>query len=281
MLDFTGKVVFIAGAGCVGEGFGNGRATAVLLARQGAKVFGTDYNPGSLIGTSNVMLEEGHSNWTPWIADMTSGVEVKKAVEQCLTVYGRIDVLVNNVGGSLPGTPVSLTEDEWQGQMDHNLKTAYLGCKYVLPVMEHQFEIEGVGGAIVNVSSTASKNFQVGGRVHVAYAASKAGLEGFSRATAIAYAHKEIRVNTVVVGMMNTPLIAHRLVKQLGSASVEELNIQRSALVPLRRMGESWDIANAVAFLASEEARFITATEIIVDGGVTATRLSPAPANAH
>ena len=104
--------------------------------------------------------------------------------------YGRIDILVNNVGGSVPGTPVSLSVDEWDGQMDRNLKTAFLGCKHVLPVMERQFEAEGKGGAIVNVSSIASMSFQVGGRVHVAYAASKAGLEAFSRATAIAYVRR-------------------------------------------------------------------------------------------
>jgi NAD(P)-dependent dehydrogenase (short-subunit alcohol dehydrogenase family) len=274
MLDLNGKVAFIAGAGSVAEGWGNGRAAAVLLARQGAKVFGTDYNADALAGTSAVMEQEGHRHWTPWRADMTAGKEVQQAVEECVRRYGRIDILVNNVGGSAPGTPVSLSVEEWDGQMDRNLKTAFLGCKHVLPVMERQFESEGKGGAIVNVSSIASMSFQVGGRVHVAYAASKAGLEAFSRATAIAYVKKGIRVNTVVVGMIDTPLVSHRLTKQLG-ASAEELAAKRSALIPMGRMGSAWDIAHAVLFLVSDEAGYITATQIVVDGGVTAARPGP------
>src|SRR5690606_17854204 len=118
-------------------------------------------------------------------------------------------------------------------------------------------------------------SFQVGGRVHVAYAASKAGLEAFSRATAIAYVKKGIRVNTVVVGMIDTPLVAHRLTKQLGVSSPAALAAKRNALVPMGRMGSAWDIAHAVLFLASDEASYITATQLVVDGGVTASRLSP------
>jgi NAD(P)-dependent dehydrogenase (short-subunit alcohol dehydrogenase family) len=271
MLDLHGKVAFVAGAGSVAEGWGNGRATAVLLARQGAKVFGTDFNPDALAGTSDIMAKEGHEHWTAQQADMTRSDDVQRAVEACVRRYGRIDILVNNVGGSAPGTPVSLSVDDWDAQLDRNLKTAFLGCKHVLPVMERQFEAEGKGGAIVNVSSIASMSFQLGGRVHVGYAASKAGLEAFSRATAIAYVKKGIRVNTVVVGMMNTPLVAHRLTKQLG-ADAEQLVAKRNALIPMGRMGEAWDIAHAILFLASDEAGYITATQLVVDGGVTAAR---------
>jgi hypothetical protein len=272
MLDLTGKVAFIAGAGSVAEGWGNGRATAVLMASRGAKVFGTDYNAEALAGTTAIMEQEGHKDWVGRQTDMTSSEEVKEAVDECLRRFGRIDILVNNVGGSTPGDPVSLSVEAWDGQMDRNLKTAFLGCKHVLPVMERQFESEGKGGAIVNVSSIGSMTFQVGGRVQVGYAASKAGLEGFSRATAIAYVRKGIRVNTVVVGMMHTPLVEHRLTKQLGMADAAELAAQRNALIPMGRMGDAWDVANAVLFLASDEAGYITATQLVVDGGVTAAR---------
>jgi NAD(P)-dependent dehydrogenase (short-subunit alcohol dehydrogenase family) len=275
MLSLNGKVAFVAGAGSVAEGWGNGRATAVLFARQGAKVFGTDYNAEALAGTTAVMEKEGHKDWTPWRADMTRSEEVLQAVQECLRRYGRIDILVNNVGGSAPGDPVSLSVDDWDAQFDRNLKTAFLGCKHVLPVMERQFESEGKGGAIVNVSSIASMSFQVGGRVHVAYAASKAGLQTFGRATAMAYVKKGIRVNSVVVGMIDTPLVAHRLTKQLGVASVEDLAAKRNALIPMGRMGSAFDVAHAVLFLASDEAGYITATQLVVDGGVTASRLSP------
>jgi NAD(P)-dependent dehydrogenase (short-subunit alcohol dehydrogenase family) len=270
MLDLSGKVAFVAGAGSNGEGWGNGRATAVLLARQGAKVFGTDISTTALDGTTAVMVKEG-LQWAGRACNMTVSAEVKSAVDDCLARFGRIDILVNNIGGSVPGDPVSLSVEDWDGQMDLNLKTAFLGCKHVLPVMERQFEADGKGGAIVNISSIAHMSHQLGGRLNVAYATAKAGLGAFSRATAIAYVKKGIRVNTVVVGMMNTPLIGNRLVKQLGTDAAT-LIAKRNALVPMGRMGDAWDIANAVVFLASDEAGFITATQLVVDGGSTAAR---------
>ena len=273
MLDLSGKVAFVAGAGSVAEGWGNGRATAVLMARQGAKVFGTDYSEEAIAGTTAVMTVERLGGWTAYRADMTSSDEVRGAVEACLAHYGRIDILVNNVGGSFPGDPVSMSEEDWDRQMDCNLKPAFLGCKHVLPVMVKQFEGEGKGGSIVNVSSIASMSFQVGGRVHVAYAASKAGVQAFSRATAIAYVTKGVRVNSVVVGMIDTPLVASRLTRELDK-SVEQLAAQRTQLVPMGRMGSAWDVANAIVFLASDEASYITATQLVVDGGVTASRHS-------
>lgn len=274
MLNLQGKVAFVSGAGSVAEGWGNGRATAVLLARQGAKVFGTDFSEEALAGTSKAMSQEGLKDWAGRIADMTSSAQVEAAVGDCLEKFGRIDILVNNIGGSSPGDPVTLKEEDWDKQIDRNMKTTFLACKHVLPVMERQFEAEGSGGAIVNVSSIASMSFQVGGRVHVAYAASKAGVEALSRATAMAYVKKGVRVNSVVVGMVDTPLVSHRLTTQLGK-NADEIVAQRNALVPMGRMGSAWDVANAVLFLASDEAGYITATQLVVDGGVTASRLSP------
>lgn len=273
MLNLDGRVAFVAGAGSAAQGWGNGRATAVLLARQGAIVFGTDFSEEALAGTAQIMAEEGLENWTGRIADMTSSAQVEAAVDNCLEKYGRIDILVNNVGGSFPGDPVSLSEDDWDKQIDRNLKTTFLGLKHVLPVMQRQFETEGRGGAVVNISAIASKSFQVGGRVHVAYAASKAGVETLGRSTAMAYVRKGVRINSVIVGMMDTPLVSSRLTAQLG-VSAEELAARRATLVPMGRMGTAWDVAHAVLFLVSDEAGYITATEIVVDGGVTASRMS-------
>ncbi|MDR6861539.1 SDR family oxidoreductase [Variovorax guangxiensis] len=271
MLDISRKVAFVAGAGSVGEGWGNGRATAVLLARQGARVFGTDISADALAGTTAAMDKEGHRHWVGRTCNMTSSEQVESAVHECLERFGRIDILVNNIGGSAPGDPVSMPEEVWDAQMDLNLKTAFLGCKHVLPVMERQFESHGTGGTIVNVSSIAHMSHQMGGRVTVAYAAAKAGLGAFSRATAIAYVKKGIRVNTVVVGTMHTPLVENRLAKQLG-ADVDALVAKRNASIPMGRMGDAWDVAHAVLFLASDEARYITATQLVVDGGATAAR---------
>lgn len=274
MLNLEGKVAFVAGAGSVAPGWGNGRATAVLLARQGAAVFGTDFNPAALDATGDIMREEGHENWAGQQADMTSSDDVKNAVDACVSRFGRIDILVNNIGGSSPGNPVTLSEEDWDKQLDRNLKTAFLGCKHVLPVMEKQFETEGRGGAIINISSIASMSFQVGGRVHVGYAAAKGGLEAFTRATAMAYVDKGIRLNSIAVGMMDTPLVTSRLAAQL-DVDAAQLEAQRARLVPMGRMGTAWDVAHAVLFLASDEAGYITATKIVVDGGITASRLSP------
>ncbi len=272
MLDLTGKVAFVTGAGSVGEGWGNGKATAVLMARQGASVYGVDINAAALAATGAIMEQEGHENWAARACNMTVSADVKAAVDDCLARFGRIDILVNNVGGSAPGDPVSMAEEVWAAQIDLNLTTAFLGCKHVLPVMERQFAAEGKGGAIVNVSSIGYMSFQVGGRVSAAYAASKAGVVAFSRSTAIAYVKKGIRVNTVIPGVMHTPLVEHRLVSQLGAADAEALVAKRHASVPMGRMGDAWDVAHAALFLASDEARYITATQLVVDGGMTAAR---------
>lgn len=275
MLRLDGKVAFVTGAGSVGEGWGNGKATAVLMARQGARVFGVDIDTGALAGTAERMASEGlDAGWASRQCDMSDASAVRAAVEACVERFGRIDILVNNVGGSAPGSPVSMSEEVWRRQIDLNLTTAFLACKHVIPVMEQQFEADGTGGAIVNLSSIGGKSFQVGGRVSVAYAASKAGLEAFSRSTAIAYVARGIRVNTVTPGVMHTPLVENRLVGQLGAGDAAALIAARHASVPMGRMGDAWDVAHAVLFLASNEARYITATEIVVDGGMTAARPS-------
>ncbi len=272
MLDLSGKVAFVSGAGSVGEGqgdrsFGNGKATAVLMARQGAHVFGTDINPAALAETAAIMAREGLS-FAGRVTNMTDSADVAAAVQDCVARFGgRIDILVNNVGGSAPGGPVDMTEEAWDAQMQLNLKTCFLGCKHVLPVMLAQQK-----GAVVNLASVGCMSFTVGGRVNAAYAASKAGVIAFSRATAIAHVKDGIRVNTVVPGTMHTPLVEHRLVKQMGLNDAEALIARRNASVPMGFMGNAWDIANAVVFLASDEARYITATQLVVDGGLTAAR---------
>jgi NAD(P)-dependent dehydrogenase (short-subunit alcohol dehydrogenase family) len=271
--DLTGKVALITGAGSVGQGWGNGKATAVLMARQGASVCGIDRNADALAATARIMHDEGMADrWLGQTCDMTGSDGVARAVEECLARFGRIDILVNNIGGSAPGDPVSMSLETWHSQLDLNLTTAFLGCKHALPVMLRQFEMSGKGGAIVNVGSVGSMTFQMGGRVSAAYAAAKAGLISFSRSTAIAYARHGIRVNTVVPGVMHTPLVENRIVKQLGATDVEKLIAARNESVPMGRMGDAWDVAHAALFLASDEARYITATQIVVDGGLTAAR---------
>ncbi|HYZ25025.1 MAG TPA: SDR family NAD(P)-dependent oxidoreductase [Rhodopila sp.] len=270
MLDLTGKVAIVAGAGSVGPAgskvWGNGKATAVLLARQGAAVFLLDINEEAVKETEAIIKSEGgtcHAHR----CDMMNAADVQEMVQACLARFKRIDILVNNVGGSAPGDPVAMSEEVWDRQIDFNLKTAFLGCKYVLPVMAEQGR-----GAIVNIASVAAmRNDFSSGRSHVAYSASKAGVIQLSRSVAGTYAKRGIRVNTVVPGLMHTPLVEDRLARTVGGNDAQKLIEARNAAVPMGHMGDAWDVAHAVLFLVSDEARFITATEIIVDGGSTAT----------
>jgi NAD(P)-dependent dehydrogenase (short-subunit alcohol dehydrogenase family) len=262
MLDLTGKVAIVTGAGSVGPGWGNGRATAALLARQGASVFLIDIVDAAVEETRKTIEAEGNV-CAAHRCDMLKAAEVEKMVQACVDRFKRVDILVNNVGGSEPGNPVTMPEEAWDRQIDFNLKTVFLGCKYVLPLMEAQGK-----GVIVNISSVAGlRNSK--DRTHVGYSSSKAAVIQFTRSTAGAYAKKGIRCNTVVPGLMHTPLVEHRLTKQLSAADAGSLVARRNAQVPMGRMGTGWDVAHAVLFLASEEAGFITGTEIIVDGGYT------------
>ena len=256
------KVAIITGAGCVGPGWGNGRAAAVLFAREGAKVFAVDKNATTMTET----LERIHAFGGTVRAhecDVTVNAQVAAMVDLCVAAFGRIDVLVNTVGGSAAGGPVELAEDAWDAQVDYNLKSVFLTCKHTLPVMERQG-----GGAIVNTASTSGIRWT--GSAQVGYAATKAGVIQFSRVVAVQYADKGIRVNTVVPGQMHTPMVEARLAKQRAGGDVEALLKQRVARIPLGFMGDGRDTASAALFLASDEARFITGTEIVVDGGMTA-----------
>lgn len=257
-----GKVAIITGAGCVGPGWGNGRATAVRLAQDGARIFGCDRDLEHVAETVERVREVG-GEIVVQPCDVTDSAAVAAMVQACMDHYGRIDVLVNNVGGSARGGPVELSEEAWDLQVDTNLKSVFLTCKHVLPVMEAQGS-----GAIVNLASTSGIRWT--GAAQVAYAASKAGVIQFSRVVAVQYAAKGIRVNTVVPGQMHTPLVESRLAAQRAGGDVEALLRQRQARIPMGWMGDGRDTANAVAFLASDEARFITGTEIVVDGGMSA-----------
>ena len=266
MLSMAGKVAIVSGAGSVGPGWGNGKATATLLARQGASVFLLDINDAAVAETKSIIEGEGGTCATHR-CDMMVAADVAEMVQACIDRFKRIDILVNNVGGSAPGDPVSMSEEVWDRQIDFNLKTAFLGCKYVIPTM-----LEKGKGAIVNIASVAGLRNDFGsGRSHVGYSASKAGVIQLSRSVAGTYAKKGIRVNTVIPGLMHTPLVETRLAKTVAGNDVTKLIAARNAAVPMGKMGDAWDVAHAVLFLASDEAKFITGTEIIVDGGSSAT----------
>ena len=256
-----GKVAIVTGAGCVGPGWGNGRAIAYRFAQEGAKVLAVDKSQQAMADTVQRIREAGGEVHTQ-VCDVTDGAQVQRLVAECLQRHGRIDVLVNNVGAPVPGGPVRLSEEDWDSQIDLNLKTVFLMCKHVMPAMEAQG-----GGAIVNIASTSGIRWI--GAAQVGYACAKAGVIQFARVAAVEYAPRRIRVNTVVPGQLHTPLVEAKLAEAQSGGDVQTLLERRQKRIPLPFMGDGMDTANAALFLASDEARFITGTELVVDGGMS------------
>ena len=257
-----GKVAIVTGAGCVGPGWGNGRAIAVRFAQEGARVFAVDKNPASM-GETLALIHAAGGQVTPYACDVTDSTAIAALVAACMAQYGGIDILVNNVGAVAPGGPVRLSEESWDAQIDLNLKTVFLMCKHVMPVMEAKG-----AGAIVNIASTSGIRWT--GAAQVGYAAAKAGVIQFGRVVAVEYAGKGIRVNTVLPGQLHTPLVDAYLAGNQSGGDVQALLKRRQARIPLPFMGDGRDTANAALFLASDEARFVTGTELVVDGGMSA-----------
>ena len=256
------KVAIITGAGCVGPGWGNGRSMAYRFMEEGASILAVDKDEGALAETVERCASFG-KNIKTHICDATNGDAVASMIEACVETFNRIDILVNNVGGSRRGGPVELSEEDWDSQIDNNLKTVFLGCKFAIPHME-----KTGGGSIVNIASTSGIRWS--GSAQVAYAATKAGVIQMSRVIAVEYAPKKIRVNSILPGQLHTPMVEARLADQRTGGDVGKLLEQRQSRIPLGFMGDGRDTANAAVFLASDEARFVTGTELIVDGGMTA-----------
>ena len=257
----AGKVAFITGAGSVGPGWGNGRAIAVRFAQEGAHIFALDRDLERMDETVRLVKEAG-GQIEAVTCDVTQSAAIEACVAACVQRFGALDILVNNVGGSAAGGPVEMSEETWRTQIDHNLTSVFLTCKHALPQMLAQGS-----GAIVNIASTSGTRWT--GAAQVAYASTKAGVIQFSRVTAVQYAKSGIRVNTVVPGQLYTPMVDVRLAKQRAGGDVQALLAQRQARIPLPFMGDGRDTANAALFLASDEARFVTGTELVVDGGMS------------
>ncbi|OZI34319.1 3-oxoacyl-ACP reductase [Bordetella genomosp. 10] len=255
------KVVLVTGAGSSGPGWGNGKAAAALYAREGASVFAVDYRLEAAQETQKVIEGEG-GRCTAFRADVSNGDDVQRMVEACVQAYGRVDVLHNNVGIVETGGPVETSEESWNRVIAVNQTSVFLTCKHVIPHMLARKQ-----GAIVNIASIAALRWI--GFPYLAYSAAKAAMVAMTSNTAVQYAADGIRANCVLPGLMNTPLIREPLSKSYGG-DVDSMIEQRDRISPTGKMGDAWDTAYAALFLASDEARYITGTTLVVDGGLTA-----------
>ena len=253
------KVALVLGAGSVGPGWGNGKAAAVLYAREGARVVAVDVNRAAAEETKAIIDDEGRA-CAVLEADVSRADQMQALVAQTVESHGRIDILHNNVGILRLGGAVDLSEDDWDLQFDVNVKSMFLALKYVLPHME----VQG-SGSIVNISSTAAKRWY--GVSYIAYSASKAAIGGMMRTVTADYADKGIRCNTVIAGLIDTPLIRASLTQAYAGGDVDEMIRIRDRQSPTGKMGTAWDVAYACLFLASDEARYVNGAELVVDGG--------------
>jgi len=257
------KVALVFGAGSVGPGWGNGKATAVTFARAGARVFCVDRNADAARETVKIIADEG-GQAEAFTADVSRAAEVEAMVAACLGTHGRIDVLDNNVGIAEMGSVVELSEADWDRVFAVNLKSAFLTMKHVIPVMVRQG-----GGSVINISSIASIRHL--GLSYVSYGASKAAMNQMTRTTAVEFARHHVRVNCILPGLMKTPMVEHSagLASSYAGGDIEAMWRARDAQVPMGHMGEAWDVANAALFLASDESKYVTGIELVVDGGIT------------
>jgi NAD(P)-dependent dehydrogenase (short-subunit alcohol dehydrogenase family) len=255
------KIAIVVGAGqSEGEGMGNGRATCIRFAQEGAKVLAVDNRMASAAETAELVVKDG-GQCVPWEADVTKQATLAAMVDEARRIWGRIDVLHYNVGVSLSGGdgPISeITEEAFDHVSAINLRGAVMACKHVLPVMRAQ-----KSGVIIMISSLAAWEDYP----NVAYKATKAGMIAFTQQMAIQNAEFGIRANVILPGLMDTPMAVDTRARRTGRPRAE-IAKARDAKVPLRgRMGTAWDVANAALFLASDEANFITGAALPVDGG--------------
>ena len=268
MYDLTGKIALVTGIGGPVDALGNGKAIAMLLARQGAIIEGTDIDEAAGAITVTAINNDG-GKASCGCVDATDQSAVENWVKACAAKYGRIDILVNNVGQSEPGGPETMKVATWQAQIALNLHAAFYTMQAVLPHM-----VAAKAGSIINISSIAGQRYI--GKPQVGYAAAKAGLMQLTKTTAVIHAKDNVRVNCVVPGLMHTPMLS-RMAEKYAGGDLDGFIAKRNAMVPLRRMGNAHDVANAVLFLAADESSYITATDIVVDGGITAATQGDLP----
>lgn len=256
------KIAIVVGAGQQpGSSMGNGRATAIRFAQEGATCLLVDRDPDLATETLS-MLEDQHGA-SILVADVTDEESCRRVVQTAVERYGRVDVLHNNIGTSTGDRPTSdLPVEDWDRIMTLNLKSMFMMCKHVLPVMR-----ERRSGAIVNISSTSSLSM----RPTLAYKTSKGAINTMTQHIAGENAAFGVRANVIVPGLIDTPMAIERRARESGRPR-DEIRAERDALAPMGRMGAAWDVANAAVYLASDEAAYVTGVLLPVDGGLLLKR---------
>lgn len=263
-MRLAGKVAIVVGAGQqAGETIGNGRATAIRFAQEGAKVLCVDIDEESAEETVAMIAEVGGTG-SAFQADVTREAQCKALVEACVDRYGQLDILHNNVGRSRGDRPTpDMDADVWDELMVMNLKAMFMTCKHALPVMRAR-----QSGSIINVSSTSA----FAARPSITYKTSKGAVNTMTQHIAVENASYGIRANVVLPGLMDTPMAINRRAQERG-VDAGVIRKEREAQVPLQnRMGTGWDVANAALFLASDEAAYVTGVILPVDGGLLCKR---------
>lgn len=259
MQGLKDRVALVLGAGSTGDGIGNGRASCIRLAREGARVVAVDLRLAAAQRTCAMAADEA-GICVPLAADVSDGAQVARAVRETVERFGRVDVLVNNVGVVPLGGPIELDEADWDRAFAVNVKSAFLACKHALPHMLRQGR-----GAIVNVSSVAS--IRSPATAYCAYTASKAALNGLSHSIASQHAAQGVRSNVLLLGLIDTPHVREQLATT-HPEGVDALMAVRHQQSPTGAMGSVWDVAAAVAFLASDDSAYINGAELAVDAGL-------------
>ena len=255
------RVGILFGAGSVGPGWGNGKASAVAYGREGARAACVDARLAAAEETAGLIVEAG-GRALALAADVTDSDAVQAAVEACVGEWGVIDVLHNNVGIAQLGGPVELPLDAWRRMLDVNVTGMFLGCKHAIPVL-----LAGGGGVITNISSVAAVRYT--GYAAVGYGASKSAITGLTLQVAMQYARQGIRCNAIQPGLMDTPMIREPLKDAYGEGGIERMIEARNALTPTGQMGTGWDVAHLAVFLATDEAHYLNGAFLTVDGGLS------------
>jgi NAD(P)-dependent dehydrogenase (short-subunit alcohol dehydrogenase family) len=263
MERLKGKSALVTGAGTAGGGWGNGKACAAQLAREGAKVVCFDLDAELAEEAAASIRAEG-GDAVAVAGNAAISADVKCAVDTAVRAFAGLDIVVNNVGIVVPGGVVELSEDDWDRAFNVNLKSCFLSMKHAIPEM-----LKRGGGSVVNISSISSIRYL--GKTYVSYYTTKAAMNHMTRVTAAEYAGRQIRVNAVLPGLMDTPMARISALKNHGvePGDLDAVWRKRADRIPMGWMGDAFDVAKAVSFLASDDARFITGQTLVVDGGMT------------